>query len=270
MKKLLFFDIDGTLIDDEHRLPASVIPALEQAREKDCLIFLNTGRTLCNMDPRLKAVPLDGMILGCGTRIICEGETLKALEYDLADSLRIRGIINRCGIPAVYECDTGMYFDPEGVSYPAIAHFARFSDHAGIYREVSETDPEFKAVKMFCFSGDGEPIRKMLEALRAAGFPYSAIDRGNAGWEIVPEGCSKALGIELVRERLQIPLENCYAFGDSHNDLPMLTHVPNSIAMGNAPEDVQACCTYVTDRPEKDGIRNALAHLGLTGGIYGI
>ena len=28
---LLFFDIDGTLIDNSHRLPASVPPALEAA-----------------------------------------------------------------------------------------------------------------------------------------------------------------------------------------------------------------------------------------------
>jgi len=263
MKKLLFFDIDGTLIDDNRELPHSVIPALKTARERDCLIFLNTGRTLCNMDPRLKTLPLDGMVLGCGTRIICQGETLKALEYTLQDSLRIRKIINDLQIPAVYECDTGMYFDPEGTSYPAIDHFRQFSDNAGIYREIREQDPEFRAVKMFCFSDRPETITGMLHGLEKAGYAYSAIDRGGAGWEIVPAGCSKAQGIEFIRERMKVPLSACYAFGDSANDLPMLDYVPNSIAMGNAPPDVQARCALVTDRPENDGIRNALIRLGI-------
>jgi len=37
----------------------------------------------------------------------------------------------------------------------------------------------------------------------------------------------------------------------------------HSIAMGNAPEDVKAVCGYVTDPPERDGIRNAMKHYGL-------
>ena len=48
---LLFFDIDGTLFDDSRRLPPSVLPALQKARDRGCRIFLNTGRTLCNLDP---------------------------------------------------------------------------------------------------------------------------------------------------------------------------------------------------------------------------
>ncbi len=43
MPKLLFFDIDGTLFDDSRQLPASVAPALRQARVNGCRVFLNTG-----------------------------------------------------------------------------------------------------------------------------------------------------------------------------------------------------------------------------------
>ncbi|MBR5111620.1 MAG: HAD-IIB family hydrolase, partial [Clostridia bacterium] len=50
---LLFFDIDGTLFDDSRKLPASVLPALEKAHENGHLLFINTGRTLCNLDHRL-------------------------------------------------------------------------------------------------------------------------------------------------------------------------------------------------------------------------
>ena len=42
---LLFFDIDGTLFDDSRKLPPSVLPSLEEARENGHLLFINTGRT---------------------------------------------------------------------------------------------------------------------------------------------------------------------------------------------------------------------------------
>ena len=42
--------------------------------------------------------------------------------------------------------------------------------------------------------------------------------------------------------------------GDSQNDLPMLTHVPNSIAMGNSEPEVMKACSYVTSPVDQDGI----------------
>ena len=80
----------------------------------------------------------------------------------------------------------------------------------------------------------------------------------------MPTGYSKGTGIDYLRERLGFGLEDCYAFGDSRNDLPKMTHVGHGIAMGNAEtEDVLEACEYVTDAPEADGIRRALIHYGL-------
>ena len=261
-EKLLFFDIDGTLLDDERRLPDSVAPALKKAREKGCGIVINTGRTLCNGEPLLDVLELDGWSMGCGSRVILGGETLRALEYDAESSRRMLDIFRKAGMPIVYECDTAMYFDPESPSHPAVTGFRTFAQERGIFREIREGDPEFRCVKMFCF-GDSKQVESLLKELAGAGMPYEAIDRWESAWELIPEGCSKALGIELIRKKAGVPLERCYAFGDSQNDLSMLCHVPHGVAMGNAPEEVKARCSYVTDRPEKDGIAHALERLGL-------
>ncbi len=93
--------------------------------------------------------------------------------------------------------------------------------------------------------------------------PYTAIDRGRGGWEVVPAAFSKGTGIDLVRKKLNVSFEDCFAFGDSRNDMTMFEHVGNSIAMGNAPEDVKAACSYVTARPEEDGIRKAMIRFGI-------
>ena len=261
-EKLLFFDIDGTLFDDERRLPASVPPALRRARERSCGIIINTGRTYCNGEPRLDEMGVDGWSMGCGTRVILGGRTLRALEYDAEQSRAMLEVFRKAGMPTVYECDTAMYFDPQCPPHPAAEGFRAFADQRGISRDIREGDPEFRCVKMFVF-GEEKRMKALLDSLRDLGAPYEAIPRGDLGWELVPEGCSKALGIELVRKALGVPLENCYAFGDSENDLSMLCHVPHGVAMGNAPEEVKARCAYVTDRPEEDGIAHALERLGL-------
>ena len=262
MGKLLFFDIDGTIFDDRRRLPASVLPAMEKARENGHQLIINTGRTLCNIDRRLDAFPLDGWILGCGTRILYHGETVTSMEYSLPESLVLRKIFLDLRIPVTYECDTAMYFDPLAPSCGEIAHFRKWAEDRGICRDITETDPEFRAVKMFCF-GDEEDIGRLKKKTAEAGLPYTAIDRGPGRWEVVPAGYSKGKGIDLIRKQLGAGIDDCYAFGDSTNDLTMLERAGVSIAMGNAPEEIKAACSYVTDRPENDGIAKAMKHFGL-------
>ena len=67
----------------------------------------------------------------------------------------------------------------------------------------------------------------------------------------------------MLRGKLGVSREDCFAFGDSTNDLTMFEHAGISIAMGNAEDQVKAACSYVTDLPEKDGIEKAMKHFGL-------
>ena len=259
---LLFFDIDGTIFDDDHHLPDSVLPVMETAHRNGHFLIINTGRTLCNLDHRLDRFPLDGWIMGCGTRIMFRGETLRSMEYDPEKTMRLRDVFRELSIPTVYECDTALYFDPAGPVHPAVPGFREWATRKGIYREIVPDDPEFRAVKMFCFT-DNETIGRLEKRTAEAGMPYTAINRWPEGWELVPAGYTKGNGIDILRKKLNVCREDCYAFGDSRNDLTMLEHAGHSIAMGNAPDEVKAVCSYVTDRPENDGIEKAMEHFGL-------
>lgn len=259
---LLFFDIDGTIFDDRRQLPASVKPAMEAAERNGHRLIINTGRTLCNLDHRLDDFPLDGWIMGCGTRLTWHGETLRSMEYDPEASQRLRKVFQDLEMPVVYECDTAMYFDPDNSGHPSVAHFREWAEKHGICRDITDGDPEFRAVKMFGFAKRSR-IAEMKKATAEAGMPYTAINRWPEGWEIVPRGYSKGKGIDLLRKKLGVGKDACFAFGDSRNDLTMLRHAGHSIAMGNAPDDVKAACTWVTDRPEDDGIEKAMRHFGL-------
>ena len=76
-RKLVFFDIDGTLIDGPtHQIPQSAVEAIRKLRENGHLAFINTGRTLVSIEPRIREIGFDGLVCGCGTHIYYEGETL--------------------------------------------------------------------------------------------------------------------------------------------------------------------------------------------------
>ena len=60
-RKALFFDIDGTLFSEVNRnVPESAKQAVEKARKKGHLVFINSGRTHCLIGPIEQLVKVDG------------------------------------------------------------------------------------------------------------------------------------------------------------------------------------------------------------------
>ena len=55
--------------------------------------------------------------------------------------------------------------------------------------------------------------------------------------DIVPKGCSKGSGIEVIRKAFSI--REMYGIGDSYNDLPLLESVDHPYTLTHAPAEVQ-------------------------------
>ena len=91
---------------------------------------------------------------------------------------------------------------------------------------------------------------------------FSCFIHDDAAWEITQKHCSKATGIQFRADRLDIPIENTFAFGDSTNDLAMLQYAGISVAMGNSSDTVKKQVDFVTRSVEDEGVAYALEHFG--------
>ena len=92
---------------------------------------------------------------------------------------------------------------------------------------------------------------------------YDCIDRGGTFREFVPKGYSKATGLQKVLDYYNLPLDSAYAFGDSNNDLAMLSYVKHSVVMGNAEsEDLKEKAVHLAGKASEDGLAKALSDLG--------
>lgn len=261
MKSIIFFDIDGTLIteDDRMEIPESTRKAIRLTREKGNLTFINTGRTEFNVAPEVRELGFDGILCGCGTYIEYHGQVLlyRTLEQDFCR--KTASMLRSCGVTPVYERRDAYYFDDKAVQNPEVEHFRTSFVRQGIRTDRQTEDADFSFDKFVIWDNPGAD----MERYRAeAGRDFDIIDRGHGFYENVPKGYSKATAIDYMLSMLGIAPENAYAIGDSMNDLPMLTAVPNSIAMGGA-ETIYPFVSHITTPILEDGIYNALDHFGL-------
>lgn len=257
-RKMIFFDIDGTIITEETRIiPKKTVKAIKKARENGHLVFINTGRTFFNVTENIRSIGFDGYVCGCGTYIHYNDKPLLSKSIPHETCVKIVKKVRECKIDVLYEGLNAVYFDQtkpaaEGV---AIAK-EEFASH-GFDITKSCDDPDIIFDKFVVWINEESDFDTFYSYI-TKDFDY--IDRGNNFGEIVPKGHSKATGIKFLQEHFDIPLENCYAIGDSSNDLPMLQYVPNSIAMGNSTPLLFDLVSFVTKDIEDDGIEHALAH----------
>lgn len=261
MKQIVFFDIDGTLIDDDTQiLPDSACEAVAALRRQGHLAILNTGRPHSHIDPRVLALTWDGFVCGCGMEVQAEGRILHRALPDPALCRRSRDLVRACGLDALYEATGKMILDGTRPWGPQVELEAQRMAAKGIPVTMDPDGPDFVFEKLVVYDlGHANMARFRAEA----GRDFTLIDRGGGMTEAVLLGNSKSTGIHRILAHYDLPKEAAYAFGDSNNDLPMFRCVGTPIAMGSSPQPVQAAASYTTGTVLEDGIWEGLRHFGL-------
>lgn len=259
-RKIIFFDIDGTLMEDSptHFVPESTYTALKLAREAGHLLYVNTGRPVINVDADVRILGFDGYICGCGTYIELEGKELLYHTIPKAVCREMVQLVRDTDCAPLFERRNAFFFDPVTRELPFIKEIRDTfkMQEKNVWRSVN--DPDFSFDK-FVIAYDE---RSDLEAFKKGIAPYFAyIDRGWGFGEMAPLGYSKRTGMEFVLRHHGINKADAYAIGDSLNDLPMFEGAGTGIAMGNG-DKLIPFADYVTADLWHDGIYQALEHFG--------
>ena len=108
------------------------------------------------------------------------------------------------------------------------------------------------------------PTCKEMESELSKKFPALNVVRSAPYLlEIMDKNVSKATGIEVFLKYYGYTLDEAIAFGDNYNDVEMLSYIPQSVVMANAPDAVKKIASAVTDSNEAGGIYTYLVKMGV-------
>lgn len=252
-KKIVFFDIDGTIYDRKIDVTEKTKDAIKLLRQNGHMAFIATGRPMSMVNEMFLNIGFDGINAACGNYIVFHDKLMFNNEIP-------NDIINEV-IRLSEENDIDIVFEGKD---------ALFSNKRKSNNAFMRLDFNFKmkdwheekvvANKFSLEANNRDRFNKMKPFLLKH---FTIIDRESDFVEVVPKGYSKATGIEYIIKHFDMPWQSTYAFGDSENDLDMMKYVCNSVAMGNAVDQIKSISKYVTDTIFDDGVYKGLKMLEL-------
>ena len=119
--------------------------------------------------------------------------------------------------------------------------------------------PEFDIVKANIFCPIERTATEQLLELMRREVPELGFNLPVDGFlNITPSGYSKASGIDILCERLGVGLDEVVVFGDANNDLEMIEHVPNSVAVANATDEIKAAARWHVGDCKDESVQDAI------------
>lgn len=278
-RKAVFVDVDGTLVNDLGVVPDSARAAIGAARAGGHLVFLATGRSLCELWPEIHSVGFDGIIAAAGGYVEHQGQVLHHQSIPATDVAMIAEWFTSRGIGYLLEANAGLFGSPgirtrlrELVLDPVTDSDMRAQlerGFAGFIHAIIPGDGTSRTdINKLLFLGSDTPIGIIAEQFADA---YDVIPAtipifGPNSGELAMRGVHKAAAIELLIDHLGIAQEQTVAFGDGPNDLEMLGYVATGVAMGNAHPPVKQAASYVTGAVDDHGLHDGFVAHGLIPG----
>jgi 5-amino-6-(5-phospho-D-ribitylamino)uracil phosphatase len=267
---LIGLDIDGTLVHDDGYLSPVVAKQVRRVRDLGHEVVIATGRSAPNAVPVVRDIGLEN-----GFLVSSNGAVTVELDPGHPKGFTISNVIT---------------FDPAEVLSQLIenlpeAHFA-VEDIDGSYRfhrpfpthalgdQNFETPLEelmHKEVSRVVVLSPQHDVDEFLGLVSKIGLASVSYAIGYTAWlDISPQGVTKASALEEQRSRLGIDKSQVLVMGDGRNDIEMFEWAKTSgglaFAMGQAPDEVKAASTNITESVSDDGVASVLA--GLEGILF--
>ncbi len=253
--QIVFFDIDGTLVNDAKEVPQDTIDAIAELKSKGIEPVIATGRSPYFFQPIAELLHINSFVSLNGAYVVYQGETLYSQTLPLQSLEKLVSLSASHGHPLVFQGNEQYYANTDAHPYIVESVATLKVIQPGFDPEYWSKAPIYQAF-LHCEEKDEHLYLEQFDQLRLIRWHPSAMD-------VTLKGGSKAVGIAAMLERLGIPLSAAVAFGDGLNDKEMLQAAGLGIAMGNSHPDLLAFADYVTSSVDEGGIRQGLRHAGL-------
>ena len=275
MIKLIASDMDGTLLNSDHKIPKENIELIKFAQKNGIQFVVATGRAYYEALPALNNENIKCDVISFNGGIIYDknGNIINITPMKLKDLYYTIEILKSLEISyqlytknTIYtnsiETDITAYIDliRANGEEPNEQHLRQEAKNRLALGHITEVDnielylnqEDNPAIKVIGISNDLEKLKHATELL-SGNDNISVTSSGANNVEIMDKKATKGEALKIVADIHDINLKNAIAIGDNLNDQAMLDIVEYSIAMKNGNKELQKTAKFITEKTNSEG-----------------
>ncbi|MEU9264682.1 Cof-type HAD-IIB family hydrolase [Streptomyces sp. NPDC048251] len=260
--RLIVTDMDGTLLDDDKKVPEGLWETLARLRERGVLFTPASGRQYATLAAEFAEVA-EGMVFIAenGTYVVRDGEELssdplapgvvarvmEAVRGLTSDGVDVGAVV--CGKRSAYV---------ERADEAFLAEVGRYYVRHRVVEDVTAVDDDIIKVALFDF---GSVERTTAPALAPFARTHQVVVSGEHWVDIMNRTANKGAALRALQRELGITPAQTMVFGDYLNDLEMLDAADWSFAMANAHPEVVRRARHLAPSNNDNGVLRTVTRL---------
>jgi Cof subfamily protein (haloacid dehalogenase superfamily) len=263
--KIIFLDIDGTLIKSDHTISEATIDIIQKLKENQILVVLVSARPIHGMIKIAEEAGLQGF-----PAVSLNGALIFINEKVVFESVIEINVTRR-----IYDYLKQYHTTP--IFYNQHSWFSEMPDYHTRYEQkitdVPITIESFNNTIQYWQKQNSGPNKILVISEESEineiknNLTGQFSDRLNiltskqTYLEIMNREASKLTAVKYLLKQFNLNREEAIAIGDHFNDKEMIQFAGMGIAMGNSPDEVKVAADYVTDTNNHDGVFKAIQHI---------
>ncbi len=277
-QKLIFFDIDGTLMGASRKVTEKNEEAIHELRKNGHKVFLCTGRSPASIDQSLIDIGFDGVVASAGSLVLINNEYV--FENFINQYLLSEVMLLFTNHQVLFSLETknAVYQAPGIKNFFDTINKERFKDNLELARTFEDREKNFKRKTLQEFDLYSTPVMKLcfISPVKENFYQcvdflkeffniviFSKPDEKYVNGEIIVKHCTKGDAVKFVTKYFNADINDTIAYGDSMNDYEMLQVAHLSVVSKKSSEQLKAMADDQFDDPDEDGIYKHLKKINL-------
>ncbi|MBP3039857.1 HAD family phosphatase [Bacillaceae bacterium Marseille-Q3522] len=256
--KLLFLDIDGTILKYDDTIEESTKIAIAKMQQTGLEVFLATGRPIHEIAEIGKELHIQSFIGYNGALATLKGKTVfkEPINPDIVDRY-IKIAKERNNEIILYTSEKNLITNVDSQSVKDFIKYFRFQKNEPYSPQYNNDIIGMTIIDL------NEKDISLYEKDSGAHLAKVNVEGIQQCYDAVRDKINKGYAVNMILDHFGLAKETAIAFGDGMNDKEMLSSVEEGFAMGNAQPELFAYANRRTTDVNHSGVYNGLKVLGL-------
>lgn len=254
MVKIIFSDMDGTLLTSENKLPEGFGAAMAELKRRNVLFAPASGRQYFSLLKSFAEYREEFLFLGeNGTLVMYKDKEIFSCPLDVDAAKKVlaatEGFEN---VLRVYCGKKDAYLRSEQDTPEFHAELDKYYTHNGVVDSWDEIDDV--PLKIALFDPTAHAKENIYDKLAQFRETLQVVLSSDYWVDVMNPGINKGEAVKNIQRVMNFKPEECAAFGDYLNDFEMLQAVGYGFAMANAHPDLKRIAKFETTSNDQAGV----------------